>query len=395
MNAIPLLLLLTARFNCTLAYVLLPTSTAVVITVFFLTLRYILSSSRKARPGVVCALPCDRRQARILKALRPFVGYETPWWCVDPHWATMLPLLLYKLPKLDLHVQHILGADGAPLTLEWHLPVGEVRGVILTIPGLNGSSKGGYLVDLMQRVGSMGYAVAVMSGRGAGCSRIESVESSFHMGRSSDLLLSLEAVERVGGILPVFVLGYSAGGIRAVTFAGLYGSALTGRVAGVLSFGGCVKNSHTSRFRSSLLAYQPAMLQAYSATMQGKMAHLKQKVSFGPARSFHEFDDLVISRMHNKTLDEYHLEVFGERWCESISVPTLMVNSVDDPVLHVDDGFVPEIAMTNSFVTLLATAEGGHIGWPTGLSAKDHGYQWVSQVSLAFMQAVVKSGVPK
>ena len=402
-GGVQLLLLVSQRLICCLSLVILPLDQALLVTMLLIVFSYVMSDSvgSACRPGVISACPHSQFQARLVSTLAGFSRYEAPWWCLNNHWSTMMPLLLFVHPPLRMYRQPLVAKDGSPIGVDWHLPVGDVRGIVLTVPGLNGTSQGGYIVDLMKRMGEAGFAAAVVHGRGAGRTNIHSVESAFHLGRTSDLLVCLEAVEAIVKDIPVYILGYSAGGIRAVKFASVYGDSLRGRVAGIMSFGGVLKNHETARMKASSLVYQPVITHAYAAAMYEKLAALTDSPSVDihslfrtrSFDSFADFDRRVTAVLHNMTVDEYEKSVFpyhDDRW-KNIAIPTLIINAIDDPVLHIMDAVIPEIAAVNSHVTFLVTAHGGHIGWPTGTCPKKHGYKWISDVARAFIRELEHS----
>ena len=396
---VPMILLLLQRVIGLVAFVIFPLNQAILVILLILIFNYFISGVPKGQSGVFVAIPPTKLQIRICTLLNQFSKYEPPAWVIDNHWSTMLPLVLFNHSPKQLYRQTFLANDGAKLGLDWYIPE-SVSGVIVVVPGLNGSSQGGYVVDLMNRMGKLGFAIAVMNGRGAGRSPIEAVEHAFHLGRSSDLLASLEAVEELlrPNPVPIHILGYSAGGIRAMKFASVYGETLKGRVTGIMSFGASVRNTHTLGMRSSTHVYQPVITHAYAVTMLHKLLHgvsdnVEHIESLFTARAFdtfRDFDTRVTSVLHKMTLEEYEKSVFAyhdDSW-KNIAVPTLIVNAIDDPVLHIDDAFVPEMATMNSNICQLVTSKGGHIGWPTGFSARDHGYRWMSDVCWAFIQAI-------
>jgi len=398
------LLVLTLFFGRVIgmiAFLIFPFTQALLFTMVIGMISYYLQHTTKQKPGILYANPATQMQVRISESLKPYMNYTPPWWFLNNHFTTILPILLYKLPPKDIIKQSFFGDDGAPLNLDWHIPSTVIRGVILAVPGLNGSSKGGYIVDLMERVAPHGIAVATLNGRGAGRTSVHSIETSFHLGRPSDLMKCIEEIERMtaDSRVPIYVMGYSAGGVRAVNFGGVYGDKLAGRVQGIFSFGGVVKNDETSKSRLSRIAYQPVIVHAFASTMYSKfIPHLKGEehhvvhrvFQSGNITSFVEYDLHVTATIFNMTLQEYHdssLPMNLDKW-RNIAVPTLIVNACDDPVLHVDDAVVPEIALNNSFVTFMATEKGGHIGWPTGLSQAEHGYKWMSDVVLSYIHAI-------
>jgi predicted alpha/beta-fold hydrolase len=402
---IPMLILLCQRIVGVLAFVFLPLNQAISVACLLLMIHMYLSRVPEGEPGIVSARPFNRNQQRIVELMNHYSNYEQPLWCIDNHWSTILPLLLFTHPPKHLLRQQLIAHDGASLGLDWYVPrtTGEIRGIILVIPGLNGSSQGGYVVDLMERMGGCGFASAVLNGRGAGKSRLDSVENAFHLGRSGDLMDALEAIEDVlkscsSQPLPIYIVGYSAGGIRAMKFAAVYGERLHGRVSGIVSFGASCRNHSTPNLRSSTLVYQPVITHTYASTMyekilkvgDPKIPELETIFTSRGFDSFRDFDRRVTSVLHKMTLEEYERNVFvyhDDRW-RDISVPLLVVNAIDDPILHVEDAVVPEMACGNSYITFLTTKKGGHIGWPTGLSMKNDGYRWMSDVTLSFISAL-------
>jgi predicted alpha/beta-fold hydrolase len=407
-GSLVVLTLFFGRFIGMIAFLTLPIDQAILLSIGIGLVSFYIQHIPRQKPGFVYANPPTRTQSKIIESLKPYLNYNPPWWFLNTHFTTILPILLYKLPAKKVIKQTFLGDDGAPIHLDWYIPysVSEIRGVILAIPGLNGSSRGGYIVDLMQRMEKQGIAVAVLNGRGAGRTSVHSIETSFHLGRPSDLLRCLENIENMLGMgsedrsdrVPIYVMGYSAGGLRAVSFASVYGEDLVGRVDAVFSFGGVVKNDETSSSKLSTLGYQPVIVHAYASTMYSKfIPHLRNEddgiskiFKNGKFTTFIEYDMHVTTRIFNTTLQEYYnssLPKNLDKW-KNIAIPTLIVNACDDPVLHVDDAVVPEIALNNSFVTFMATEKGGHIGWPTGLSQVEHGYKWMSDVVICYLNAI-------
>jgi predicted alpha/beta-fold hydrolase len=394
-----LLTLLFSRVIGVIGFIFLPLPWALVLMCFLASYEFFFRHPFPEGAGVIVARPVTRLQNAIETAISPFVAYEPPWWAMGPHSTTLLPVIPNKPPPKKVISQELDAPDGASLVLDWYIPdqAGDVRGVLLMTPGMNGSSNGGYIVDMMDRAGKLGFVTAVLAGRGTGLTTIDSVESAFHMGRSEDLFRALEAVEEFTiKRAPIYILGYSAGGVRAVNFASVYGDALIGRVAAVISFSGVVRNELTFKtLRVSKIVYQPIMVHAYACTLYSKMMPLLEGPRGDEVRrfftqksfsSFSEYDKAVTTKLHDFTYEEYQslsMPVPSGLWTK-ISVPTLIVNACDDPVLHVHDSIVPELATTNSFITMMATEKGGHIGWPT----KDGGFKWIADVTFAYITQI-------
>jgi predicted alpha/beta-fold hydrolase len=404
MGMIPMFVLLCQRILVVLGLIFLPLSQVLLMVCCLLIVRRFIFATPGGDSAVIFARPVTRKQDQISAFLRLYSNYKHPIWCLDSHWSTIFPLLLFLHPPKKLLRQKFVAHDGATLGLDWFVPdETDIKGICILLPGLNGTSQGGYTVDFMDRMGKAGFVSAVVNGRGAGRSDLDAIEYAFHLGRSADLMDVLEAVEKIrksySGELPIYIVGFSAGGIRATKFAAVYGENLSGRVAGIVSFGGAVRNHHTINLKTSTHVYQPVIAFTFAGVLYSKLSSLKPAPSWLDIdtlftsrhfETFRDFDRRVTAVIHNTTLEEYEQSVFAyhdERW-RDISVPTMIVSAVDDPVLHIDDAVIPEMAMGNSNIFFLKTKQGGHLGWPTGLSAEAHGYRWMSDVTHSFITAL-------
>jgi predicted alpha/beta-fold hydrolase len=84
------------------------------------------------------------------------------------------------------------------------------------------------------------------------------------------------------------------------------------------------------------------------------------------ARTLREFDDAATAPLHGfRDADEYYDQCSGAGYLAGVRVPTLVLQSLDDPFLPA--GAVPVAALGEnpSFTTLL-TARGGHVGFIEG-----------------------------
>jgi predicted alpha/beta-fold hydrolase len=74
----------------------------------------------------------------------------------------------------------------------------------------------------------------------------------------------------------------------------------------------------------------------------------------------------------------------------NVSIPLLMVHSLDDPVgtwraFHEPDKVVET---GNGNTIILFTEKGGHVGWPLGLNPRQHGWRWMNDLASSFTNAI-------
>ena len=110
-------------------------------------------------------------------------------------------------------------------------PDGEVKGELLLIHGLEGSSTSGYALSMAYAALERGFAVHRFNLRGCGGTEHLAL-SSYHAGQTSDLR---EVLRQIRGktSAPIFVCGYSLGGNIALKLAGELGEATPDLVTGV------------------------------------------------------------------------------------------------------------------------------------------------------------------
>ena len=84
------------------------------------------------------------------------------------------------------------------------------------------------------------------------------------------------------------------------------------------------------------------------------------------ARSFREFDQAVIVPIHGfDDAEDYYRKSSSAQFLDAITVPTLLIHSLDDPFLP-SDRVPQQIEQTNPNVRAAFTRRGGHVGFVTG-----------------------------
>jgi len=111
--------------------------------------------------------------------------------------------------------------EGTRVLVEENRPAGRVRGEVLLMHGLEGSSRSGYMVSMAQRLAGLGLAVHRMNMRSCGGSE-HLTPTLYHSGLTADMLAVLRRFQAEGRG-PLFVTGYSLGGNVVLKLAGELG----------------------------------------------------------------------------------------------------------------------------------------------------------------------------
>lgn len=120
---------------------------------------------------------------------------------------------------------------------------------------------------------------------------------------------------------------------------------------------------------------------------------------------YHGFRDLVhyyteMSALGDVPLDELHSgnAIHPSRRIHNVSVPLVVVQSVDDPIISwrtvaSNSGPMHPSNLTqntgNGNLFILLTKAGGHVGYPTGWLPFVNKWKWMSEVSISFARALV------
>jgi len=250
---------------------------------------------------------------------------------------------------------------------------GPAPQLVLIVHGLGGSAESPYVLAAAAELLRAGIAAARLDLRGAGRTNGTS-RQMYHAGRTSDVRTVLralaeapEASRRPGGP-SLGIVGFSLGG--NVTLK-LLGEPLEGLpvVAGVsvsapLDLAAGAEFLHHVAFG----VYERAMLRGLRADVQrfaGAMTP-QERAAVAAARRIEEFDDAFTARQNGwRDAAEYYAVNSAAQYLPRITVPTLVVHAVDDPV--VPSGPYRSIDWDGlegrGWMRRAVTAHGGHVGF--------------------------------
>jgi predicted alpha/beta-fold hydrolase len=238
--------------------------------------------------------------------------------------------------------------------------------------GLEGNSNSHYARALMARAADLGCDGVVVHFRG--CSgELNQRPRAYHSGDSSeaDWILRRIAAQRrqaaQGG--PLWVVGISLGGNVLLKWLGEQTHSadfVTAAAAisppqdlhaGAVALASGFNRVYARHFLVTLRAKSLAMLERYPGLFDG------QRVA--QARDFFDFDGEVTAPLHGfaSALD-YWTRSSCRQFLGSITVPTLVINSLNDPFLPAAALATP--AQASKSVTLEYPREGGHVGFLAG-----------------------------
>ena len=245
-------------------------------------------------------------------------------------------------------------------------PTGTAKGELILVHGLEGSSGSGYARSMVHAALRRGWATHRFNMRGCGGADDLAV-TGYHAGQTSDLLAFLRERRRASSI-PIFVIGFSLGGNVTLKLAGELGESARELLTGV-----CAVSTPIDLAACVAALGQPQNFIYQNRFLDRLKDRIRRKNRLSPdvytlehlpkIKSIEDFDDHYTARLFGfGTAANYFRTQSSNQFLEQIRVPTLLVQSKDDPLIPFRVYGHPAIA-GNPCLTLLAVEHGGHLGF--------------------------------
>jgi predicted alpha/beta-fold hydrolase len=255
---------------------------------------------------------------------------------------------------------------GTEVLVEETRPSGPVKGEVLLLHGLEGSSQSGYMISLAQALCERGYAAHRVNMRGCGGSE-HLTASLYHSGLTADLRILLERIKEQGRG-PRFLVGYSLGGNVSLKLAGELGPAGPELLQGVvavstpLDLAACVERLGA---RENWL-YEQKFVRSLKARYRRRHQAFPDRFPLDGlegTRTVFEFDDRFTSKAFGfGDAPNYYRTQSSIRFLGAIETPVLLIQAEDDPLIPFSI-FESKEVRQNPHLRLLKTRHGGHLGY--------------------------------
>jgi uncharacterized protein len=275
---------------------------------------------------------------------------------------------------------------GVQVLVHAQAPAGEPVAHLLMVHGLEGSSAAGYARSLAQAALEAGCATHRFNMRSCGGTEHLCGRTLYHSGQTSDLLAVIRQLPRNA---PVFLAGFSLGGNVVLKLAGELGAAATDLIAGVMAISTPIDLAACVRQLDKPLnvLYARRFLARLKERVRAKerlTAGLFDLSGLDQVRNIYDFDDRFTAQAFAfGSADNYYATQSANQFLDRIRVPTLLVQSKDDPLIPFAVYDHPAFA-TNPYLRLLAVEHGGHLGF----ISKTRPRFWLDQVLVNWLLEV-------
>ena len=304
----------------------------------------------------------------------------------NPHIMTVLANFWprnFEHARFPLETRLIRTDPDTQVRVHSQRPAGAPKGHVILLHGLEGNSEAGYIVSMAWTALNAGFAAHRFNMRTCGGTAHLS-KTLYHGGLTSDVRTFLEAEQFEG---PVFLIGYSLGGNIALKLAGELGE--NNLIHGVCSVSTPIDLEAGVRRvgQPDNRIYEVRFLRRMRDRLMETGRYTREQLA--PLKTIFDMDDKIIAPAFGfESALHYYRTQSSQNVLDRIRVPALLITSKDDTFIPFEIYGHPAIA-ANSFLRLVATEHGGHLGF---LNRRPPRF-WADQAAIEFIQEVAAGKV--
>ncbi len=301
---------------------------------------------------------------------------------------TVFPTVFRRVPLITLERERLLTPDNDFLDLDWSANRSFKKLAIIT-HGLEGSSRGTYCQGMARQLQKNGWDVLAWNFRGCSGEPNHTLKS-YHCGFTEDLETVIKHAESFRKYQKIVLLGFSLGGNVTFKWASDQSKSPEARIAAVvgISVGIDLKSTALRLEEANNRIYMKRFLKTLRIKVREKIQRFPGQIidkGLNNFRTFREFDDAYTAPIHGfRDVEDYWEQCSSARSLHKIKIPTLLVNTQDDPFLG--PASYPEGLAKQSPLFYLETPRyGGHIGFVQFNRTKTY---WSEKRSIDFINKI-------
>ena len=316
--------------------------------------------------------------------LIPRSSYQAPLLFSNGCLQTVYPSLARRLDAGLYRRERIFTPDDDFLDLDWSSI--ESKKLVILSHGLEGDTHRPYMVGMAKMMNRAGWDALAWNYRA--CSgEINRQLRMYHNGCIDDLDCVVQHALKKVAYDTVALIGFSLGGNLTLMYLGSMGSKLDSRIQGSVAFSvPCdLKAGALELAKTKNCLYMKQFLVSLHEKIKKKMEQMPGVISddgYENIRDFKGFDDRYTAPINGfKDAEDYWFKCSSGRFLHAITVPTLLVNALDDPFLAPSCYPVSQ-AEQSRYVHLEMPSSGGHVGF---VKFNEDGSYWSENRAVEFL----------
>lgn len=316
------------------------------------------------------------------------LDYQPPTFLFNGHLQTIIPSKLRIVRKVMYERTKIKTEDQDFLLLDWSRQ-GSDKLVIIS-HGLEGNSQRPYIRGMVRAFNRAGYDALAWNFRGCG-GEINSTLRFYHSGATYDLDLLLHHVTKNHHYQQIVLAGFSLGGNLTLKYLGEKGDHLMPAVKRGIVFSVPLDLSSCAQKISSSgnFIYNWRFLSHLKEKIRQKaklMPDLLTTKHLGRIKTLKDFDDFYTAPLHGyKDAEDYYAQCSSLFFLDTIRIPTLIINAINDPFLSAKC-FFDDHTLPSDMIYFAAPLAGGHCGFMQKNVKKDENL-WSENMAVAFCES--------
>lgn len=317
----------------------------------------------------------------------PQSSYSAPFLFNNGHLQTLYPTIARKVEGVTYRRERIFTPDDDFLDLDWSR-TGSGKLAILS-HGLEGNTHRPYMVGMARILNRHGWDVLAWNYRA--CSgEINRRLRMYHNGCIDDLDCVVRHALNDNRYERAALIGFSLGGNLTLMYLGSLAEKLDARIRSSVAFSvPCdLKAGALELAKARNYIYMKQFLVSLHEKIRMKREQMPGAINddgYSRIRDFKGFDDRYTAPINGfKDAEDYWFRCSSGRFLSSITIPTLIVNALDDPFLA-PSCYPMAQAEQNQHVHLEMPCSGGHVGF---VQFNGDGSYWSEQRAVEFLGQV-------
>ena len=291
--------------------------------------------------------------------------YRPSRWLPGPHAQTIWASRFRSTPSPDTKREQVELDDDDFLNLYW-LTQGNGP-IVIIVHGLEGDSSSNNVKAMFDVVRKNGWNGVLLLNRNCG-GFSNRLQRTYHAGETGDLDFVVNLVKKRFPDVPLMLYGYSLGGNTMLKWLGEKGDHAGISAAAAVSIPFDLASSTAILDKGFSKIYQKHFVDLMREAAKRKfrdLAPLFNPGDLNKIKTLREFDEKVTAPLHGfVNADQYYSESSCKQFLKNICVPTLIMNSLDDPFL--ERNTFPGPKEISDMVELEFLQNGGHAAFITG-----------------------------
>lgn len=290
--------------------------------------------------------------------------------------------ILYKRTRINTEDDDFLDIDFSTVGSDT---------IVIALHGLEGSSTSKYIVSLVHFLNSKKIDVAAVNFRG--CSGEDNKQIySYNSGKTDDLNTIIYYILNNFNYKNIILVGYSMGGNITLKYLGET-KILPSQIKGAITISVPVDLEGSSNALShwqNKIYIQRFLISLIKKSLVKQKKHPNSSLNtlaIKSAKNFIDFDNAVTAPLFGyKDAHDYWAQCSSKQFLQTINVPTLLINALDDTFLS-ESCYPFKEAALNKQLFFETPKYGGHVGFNSSIIKKD--ILWSENRILEFINQLI------